>query len=70
MQDKKWYIVCQYAEEFGYGIVALTDEELAGAKKMLDYEVVAGGTFCGGCYIEDTAYNTEEQARNAALLKV
>lgn len=49
MQDKKWYIVCQYAEEFGYGVVALTDDELASAKKMLDYEFVAGGTFCGGC---------------------
>lgn len=67
MQNKKWYVVCQHAEEYAYGIVALTDDELAGAKKMLDYDSVAGGGYCGGFYIEDTAYDTEEQARNAAL---
>lgn len=70
MENKKWYIICQHAEEYAYGVVALTDDELAGAKKMLNYEFVAGGGYCGGLWIEDTAYDTEEQARNAALLMV
>ena len=70
MENRKWYVVCQHAEEFAYGVVALTDDELAGAKKMLDYEVVASGGYCGGLYIEDAAYDTEEQARNAAMLMV
>ncbi len=70
MENKKWYIICQHAEEYAYGVVALTDDELAGAKKMLDYEFVTGGGYCGGLWIEDTAYDTEEQARNAALLMV
>lgn len=68
MQNKKWYVICQHAEEYTYGIVALTDDELAGAKKMLDYDVVVSGNWSGGFYIDDVAYDTEEQARNAALL--
>ena len=68
MQNKKWYVVCKYAEGRTYGIVALTEDELTGAKKMLDYDVVVDGSWSGGFYIDDAAYDTEEEARNAALL--
>lgn len=71
MNKAKWYVVCQHAEGCTYGVVALTDEELIGAKKMLDYDVVADGSWCGGfCIYDDTPYDTEEEARNAALSMV
>lgn len=68
MENRKWYVVCQHAEGYTYGVVALTDAELAGAKKMLDYDVVIDGSWSGGFYIDDTPYDTEEDARNAAVL--
>ena len=68
MNDKKWYVVCQHAEGCTYGVVALTDAELEGAKKLLDYEVVIDGNWCGGFHLYDEAYDTEEEARNAALM--
>lgn len=67
MNKAKWYVVCQHAEGCTYGVVALTDDELAGAKRMLDYDVVVSGSWSGGFYIDDVAYDTEEEARNAAL---
>lgn len=71
MEDKKWYIVCQHAEGCTFGVVALTDSELAGAKKMLNYDVVVDGDWSGGFYInDDTPYGTEEEAKNAALSMV
>lgn len=70
MENKKWYVVCQHAEDYTYGVVALTDDELTGAKKMLDYDVVVDGSWSGGFYIDDVPYDTEEQARNAALTMI
>lgn len=67
MENKKWYVVRQSAEDCTYGVVALTDDELAGAKKMLDYKVVVEGDWSGSFSIDDTPYETEEQARNAVL---
>jgi hypothetical protein len=67
MENRKWYVVCQHAEGCTYGVVALTDDELAGAKRMLNYDVVIDGSWSGGFYLDDTAYDTEEEARNAAI---
>ena len=65
--NKKWYVVCKHAEGEAYGIVALTNEELEGAKKLINYEVVVDGSYCGGIEIyDDEPYNTEEEAREAA----
>lgn len=66
--EKKWYVVCKHAEGFCYGVVALTDAELEGAKKLINYEVVVDGSYCGGIHIyDDEPYDTEEDARNAAI---
>ena len=67
MENRKWYVVCQHAEGCTYGIVALTDAELAGAKKMLDYDIAVVGNWSGGFYLDDTPYDTEDDARNAAI---
>ena len=71
MNDKKYYVVCQHAEGCTYGVVALTDAELEVIKKFLDYEVVVWGNWSGGINIfDDEPYDTEEKARNAALMMV
>jgi hypothetical protein len=69
MNDKKWYVVQQFAEGYTYGVVALTDAELEAVKKFLDYEVVVSGNWSGGINIfDDEPYDTEEKARNAARM--
>lgn len=66
--NRKYYVVCKHAEGLAYGIVALTDAELEGAKKLINYEVVVDGSYCGGIHIyDDEPYDTEEEARNAAI---
>lgn len=65
--NRKYYVVCKHAEGEAYGIVALTDIELEGAKRLINYEVVVDGSYCGGIHIyDDEPYNTAEEAREAA----
>ena len=63
MNNKKWYVVCQSAEGVTFGVVALTDVEFQGAKKLLNYEAVVESEWCGNFNIDDTPYETEEEAR-------
>ena len=71
MNDKKWYVVQQFAEGYTYGVIALTDAELEVVKKFIDYEVVVSGKWSGDINIfDDKPYDTEEKARNAARMMV
>jgi hypothetical protein len=65
--NRKWYVVCQQAEGCTRGIVSLTDEELIAAKRLLNYEVVVEDTWSGGFGITDGPFDTEEEARTAAI---
>lgn len=65
--NRKWYVVCQRAEGCTKGIVSLTDEELTTAKRLLNYDVVVEDDWSGGFGIMGGPFDTEEEARMAAI---
>lgn len=65
--NRKWYVVSQRAEGCTRGIISLTDEELTAAKRLLNYDVVVEDTWSGGFGITDGPFDTEEEARIAAI---
>lgn len=68
MESRKWYVVSKQAEGCTRGIVSLTDEELAAVKRFLDYDVVVEEDWSGGFGITDGPFDTEEEARMAAII--
>lgn len=68
MADRKWYVVHQRAEGHTTGVIDLTKKELAIVNRVLDYETVVEGSWCGGFSIDEEPYDTKEDAVRAALL--
>lgn len=65
---KKWYIVCQSAEEDSYSIIKLTTRQAKNFQYVLNnMQYVCGGTYCGSIYMYWQSFNTYDEAFNFAL---
>ena len=61
---EKYYKARQSAEAAASGIVHLTEEEYRAVQKFLSqvYEFSRVEVYCGSCGIDETAFDTEEEA--------
>ena len=63
--EKKWYIICQSAEEDQYSVVELTPDQAENFRYVLDnLKYVGGGGWCGSIYMYQDGFDTYEEACN------
>ena len=62
MEQVKYYIRYNKADEYSAAVVGLTDDELKIVKKFLAAPNIVDGLYAGECSVSDVGYETYEEA--------
>lgn len=66
--EKKWYVICQSAEEDEYSIIELTTEQAETFHYIVENKkYVCGGGYCGHTYMYEQSFNTYDEAFDFAM---
>jgi len=66
--EKKWYVICQSAEEDEYSIIGLTAEQAATFRYIMENKMwVCGGSYCGHTYMYEENFDTYDEAFDFAM---
>ena len=63
MEENKYYIAYQSAEEHSSGVIALTQKEYEAVQKFLKQIYSFSSGYCGSCGIKEKSFTTEEEAQ-------
>lgn len=66
--EKKWYVICQSAEDDEYSIIKLTTEQVAIFRYIMENKkYVCGGGYCGHTYMYEESFDTYDEAFDFAM---
>lgn len=66
--EKKWYVICQSAEDDEYSIIKLSAEQVAIFRYIMENKkYVCGGGYCGHTYMYEENFDTYDEAFDFAM---
>ena len=65
--EKRFYILTYLAEEVGYSIVELTEEEAITFRNLLKQPFDYGGGYCGGAWLSNDSWTSKDSAMDIIL---
>ena len=67
MDNKRWYIITYSAENDGYSLVHLTDDEAEIVREALSSPVEFGGGYCGSARLSTSSWYCKDSAVEVLL---
>ena len=65
--EKRFYILTYVAEDDGYSIVELTEEEANTFRNILRQPCDFGGGYCGGAWLSNNSWASKDSAMDVLL---